>query len=272
MKQKKSVKLVVSDIDGTIIKKGEPFPQVVKQAVKVLEEKGIGFTFASGRLPYMITPYMEELGLSHMPVCACNGTLLYCGEKILEAHLMPIGLLRELIEEALNLDMTVLYAVDGKEYCARENDAVRRKRQERGSYHPIRPLTGEDWGQLAVNKVNILDDKKRADYLLPYEKKLESACHITHYGSFGLEIVAAGYGKEYGLVRLSQELKVPMDQILAIGDNENDDGMLTLAGIGAAVGNAEPKTKACADLVAEGQSGEGVAEIIYKVLERNRLL
>ena len=48
-----------------------------------------------------------------------------------------------------------------------------------------------------------------------------------------------------------------MEQVLAIGDNENDNEMLTQAGIGAAVGNAEAATKACADLTARKESGAG---------------
>ena len=56
-----------------------------------------------------------------------------------------------------------------------------------------------------------------------------------------------------------------MEQVLAIGDNENDNEMLTQAGIGAAVGNAEAATKACADLTARKESGAGAAEIIRRI-------
>lgn len=260
----RNVKLVVSDIDGTLIRRGERFPQAVKAVVRELQTRGISFTFASGRLPYMITPYMEELGLD-APVCACNGTLLYQGDRILERHPVQISLLRPLIGKALELDMTVLYAVDGVEYCIQENEATLRKARERGYYHEIRPLTESEWKRLAVDKVNILDEKGRIPLLASAQTELAGTCDITHYGDLGLEIVTAGFGKEYGITRLAELIGVPLDQVLAIGDNENDNAMLKLAGIGGAVGNGTPATKACADIVAKSEAGEGVAEIIRTI-------
>ncbi len=260
----KTIKLVVSDIDGTLIRRGEEFPQAVKDVVRELGKRGIGFTFASGRLPYMITPYMKEMELN-VPVCACNGTLLYQGDTVLERHPMKIWRLRPLLEKSLNLDMTVLYAANGVEYCLAENEAVRRKARERGYYHEIRPLSEEEWDTLDVDKVNILDEKKGTPHLAPMEQELQGFCDITHYGDQGLEIVAAGYGKEYGLTRLAEMMGVPLDQVLAIGDNENDNAMLRIAGIGGVVGNGTPDTKACGDIVAEAEAGEGTAEIIRRV-------
>ena len=58
-KRKKDIRLVVSDIDGTLIRRGEGFPKEVEQAAAELKKRGILFTFASGRLPYMITPFAE---------------------------------------------------------------------------------------------------------------------------------------------------------------------------------------------------------------------
>lgn len=259
-----TIKLVVSDIDGTLIRGREPLPQSVKMAVKELKKQGIAFTFATGRLPYMITPYMEELGLD-APVCACNGTLLYQGRRILEHHPLKLSLLRPLVLKARSLDMTVLYSVEGVEYCMWENESVLRKIRERGHYHEIRLLTQKEWETLPVDKVNILDEKQQTAQLASLESQLRDVCDITHYGDSGLELVAAGFGKAYGLTRLSELMKIPLNRVLAIGDNENDNGMLQLAGIGGVVGNAAPGTKAYGDLVAKEEAGEGAAELIRKV-------
>ena len=60
-KRKKDIRLVVSDIDGTLIRRGEGFPKEVEQAAAELKKRGILFTFASGRLPYMIPPCSSEI-------------------------------------------------------------------------------------------------------------------------------------------------------------------------------------------------------------------
>lgn len=263
-KRKKNIRLVVSDIDGTLIRRGEGFPKEVEQAAAELKKRGILFTFASGRLPYMITPFAESLGIE-IPVCACNGTLIYRKDEILENHPLRLLELRPLIETALLREMTVLYSLNGTEYCMRENEAVRRKQAERGSYHPIRPVREEEWESLWADKVNISDEQGRISNLLEWERPLADSCDITHYGSQGLEIVRAGFGKAYGVRRICADLCISMNQVLAIGDNENDNEMLAEAGIGAAVGNAEPATKACADLTAQKESGAGVAEVIRRI-------
>ena len=262
-KRKKDIRLVVSDIDGTLIRRGEGFPKEVEQAAAELKKRGILFTFASGRLPYMITPFAESLGIE-IPVCACNGTLIYRKDEILENHPLRLLELRPLIETALLREMTVLYSLNGTEYCMRENEAVRRKQAERGSYHPIRPVREEEWESLWADKVNISDEQGEISSLLEWEQPLEGSCEITHYGNQGLEIVRAGFGKIYGVRQICAGLGISM-QVLAIGDNENDNEMLTQAGIGAAVGNAEAATKACADLTARKESGAGAAEIIRRI-------
>lgn len=261
----KAIKLVVSDIDGTLIRRGEPFPQAVIRSVKRLKEKGIGFTFASGRLPYMINPYLEQLDLAGVPVCACNGTLLVRGEERLESHPLAAAGLRPLIEEACRMKMTVLYALEGVEYCVEENATTRKKALERGSYHEIRPIGEKEWEKLLVDKVNILDEEGRMPVLKPLEQSIGDICDITHYGKEGLEIVASGYGKEYGIKRLAEYMGISVDEILAVGDNENDIAMIRLAGVGAVVANGTDEAKACADLVSEKESGEGVAELIERI-------
>lgn len=258
------IRLVLSDIDGTLLRRGETLPQAFSETVEALSQKGIGFTFASGRLPYMIAPLAEKLNV-HAPVCACNGTCLYQGEKIIERHPFCPERLRPMAEAAMSLGMTVLYALDGVEYCMRETEASERKRQERGAYHPIRPLAEAEWETLRLDKLNILDEAERGALLLPYEDGLSGAFELTHYGRQGVEIVSAGYGKAYGLRRICERLSIPPCAVLAIGDNENDNEMLKLAGIGAAVGNAEPETKACADIVAEQEAAAGVLELIRKL-------
>lgn len=257
----KTIKLVVSDIDGTIMAGREPFPEMLAAAVKELAARGIGFTFASGRLPCRIDPYMAEMNVK-APVIACNGTLLYDGERIIKSHRFRIGLLRTMVKKALALEMTVLYAVNGTEYCVKETEAVKRKRRERGTYHEIREIREEEWENLLVDKVNIMDERERVGELEAEVIALREEVSTTHYGQQGLEIVKAGYSKATGLREIAAYLELELDEIMAVGDNENDNEFLRIAGIGVAVANAEPETKQCADYVTEAAGAAGVVEAI----------
>ena len=57
----------------------------------------------------------------------------------------------------------------------RENEAVRRKQAERGSYHPIRPVREEEWESLWADKVNISDEQGEISSLLEWEQPLEGS-------------------------------------------------------------------------------------------------
>ncbi|CUP01549.1 MULTISPECIES: HAD family hydrolase [Hungatella] len=257
------IKLVVSDIDGTIIEGREPFPEILTKAVKRLADCGIDFTFASGRLPCRIEPYMEMLGVK-APVIACNGTLLYDGKRVISSHRFRLGLLHPMIDKALERDMTVLYAVEGTEYCIQETEVVKRKRRERGAYHEIRKIQETEWESLLVDKVNIMDERERIGDLEDEVCVLRKEVSVTHYGQQGLEIVKAGYSKATGLREIAEYLGIELSEIMTVGDNENDNDFLRISGIGVAVANAEPETKKCADYVTAAAGAAGVVEAINR--------
>jgi hydroxymethylpyrimidine pyrophosphatase-like HAD family hydrolase len=55
--------------------------------------------------------------------------------------------------------------------------------------------------------------------------------------------------------------------VVGVGDAENDDALLRFCGVGAAVANALPKLKEAADIVLDRARGEGVAELIDRMLD-----
>ena len=75
----------------------------------------------------------------------------------------------------------------------------------------------------------------------------------------------AGVTKATGLVLALEDLQIPADQTVGVGDAENDQALLRACGLAAAVANALPSVKECADLVTVGESGEGVVELIDRI-------
>lgn len=261
------IKLVACDLDGTLLGKDEVLPEKAVAAIKQLEERGIPFTFATGRLPYMIDDYARQIGLTY-PVVSCNGSILYQGDDILAENAFLVKPLRQLIEAAVDMGMTVVYSIKGKEYVLFETAWVLEKRRKFNRYHDVHSFAEEEWGTVYVDKVNIVDEVRdgRVRELHPYSDPLEEQCTISHYGNVGMEIVAKGTTKATGLVQLSRRLNIPVQHMMAIGDSENDNAMLEMAGFGVAVGNAMESTKACADYICEGHGADGVIEAIRKFI------
>lgn len=79
-----------------------------------------------------------------------------------------------------------------------------------------------------------------------------------------LEIVPHGTSKGNGVKCLLHHLDVTANEIMAIGDGENDIDMLKLANLGVALSNGSEKTKAIADVIGLSNDEDGVADAIYR--------
>lgn len=80
-----------------------------------------------------------------------------------------------------------------------------------------------------------------------------------------LMVLPPGVDKASGLAAALPSLGVVMEEVVAIGDAENDEVMLRAAGYGVAVANALPSVRAAADLVTRGARGAGVEEIARRL-------
>jgi len=80
------------------------------------------------------------------------------------------------------------------------------------------------------------------------------------------EVNPAGVNKGASLARVASRLGIPMEQVMAIGDNGNDVPMLRAAGVGVAVGNATDEAKAAADVVTLSNEACGVAAAIRQIV------
>lgn len=256
----KKIKLITCDIDGTLMNTNRLLSEKFVEIVKDLKDLGVQFTFASGRLPYKIMPLVSQIN-SDLPFVACNGGCIFQNEKFLLKKMFSIRILREVINLSEILDDTILYSFDGIEYCLRETKESAIKRQKRGSYYPIRGIENEEWEKLKILKLNILSNKS-ISLLKNQLDAIKDEVEITYYGDFGVEIVPKGVNKLTGIKQIIEHMNVSLDEIIAIGDNENDLELLRNVGIGVAVQNATQEIKECSNFVTENCGEEGVIEFL----------
>ena len=79
-----------------------------------------------------------------------------------------------------------------------------------------------------------------------------------------LEFMPKGITKAYGIELLARDLGITIDEVMAIGDEENDLPMIRYAGLGVAMANAVPLIKEAADVVTDSNEADGVATVIEK--------
>lgn len=255
----KKIRMVLSDLDGTLL---SPDRSICDEAVSLVDElrrDGVLFSFITGRPPYAVRRFAERVGIQ-TPVVCCNGAVLEEGGKEFERYSFPLRPLQNLIEKSAAPGMTVLIYADGTEYALSLTDWVSERKRRGGNF----PLWDRSDFDRQVQKVTVMAEKNRKEFsdLLPEIQALEKDFSLFIYGDAGCEIVAAHIDKAFGLRKLCARFGIGEDEVLAIGDGPNDRSMLHIAGVGAAVYNADAETKSIADYCCEASYTEGVIEAV----------
>ena len=122
---------------------------------------------------------------------------------------------------------------------------------------------------LTVIKAMVMDDPQKVDRLqraLP--SKLADRDTILRSEDYCLEFINREASKEHGLTVLAKQLGIPQAAVMAIGNGENDIGMIQWAGTGVAMANSGAAVKTAADVVTIADNNhDGVAEAVASILK-----
>lgn len=264
-----NIRLVVTDLDGTLLGPDASISEEAVQTVAELAKSKIRFTFITGRPYYAVERFARQLMIT-APIITCNGAVLCDGEKVLYRRSFPLANLENLVRAAVPNGFTVLMFQRDTEYSFSETQWTR-KRKEAGRTMPIREIRTINWAVETADKLNIITEPGSAkfDSLKGFLDKIRDFYSVTVYGDRGCEIVAKDVNKAVALQNLCKLLEIRENEVLAIGDNENDNEMLAMAGVGAAVNNAVPSTKRFADYLCTLPFTEGAVEAIRVIALRD---
>ncbi len=268
-------KLVASDLDETLLDENHEIPQRVIDAVSRAAELGVRFAPATGRPFGSVDGVLKTLGLYGNPddyVISFNGGCLTRNSE--GTPLTTCSLTNETAEtiyqagrsygvcmHVYTLDVVYLY-----NYSDEERKYIEGRMNIVETFEESLEFLG---GEPVVKIVFMMRD---LDYLHRIEAEMAKAgttagLDVCYSGDRYLEFNAPGINKGAGLAALAERLGIPMDEVIAVGDNSNDVSMLKAAGMGCAVANATDEAKAAADYVCEADNNAGgVAEAIEKFI------
>lgn len=268
------IKMVVTDLDDTLL---SPEKEISPEAVRLigrLAQSGVRFTFITGRPAYAVERFAAKVKIT-APVVSCNGAVIYDLEtgKILSDIPMRTDAVEPLLESAVDKGLTVLVYAGGVEYALSETRWTR-VRKDAGRELPVTTVDDIKRSGKPVYKVNIMADGKEDEFasLTGQVRNLREQYCVALYGNSGCEIVDKSVNKKVGLERLCEVCGISMENVLAVGDNTNDQEMLRAAGIGAVVANGTEETKKYADYICKASYTAGVTEAIGKFTGRKPAL
>ena len=89
---------------------------------------------------------------------------------------------------------------------------------------------------------------------------------VVQTAAFYLEVIPRAINKGQGILDICRALQMQPEEVVAFGDAENDIPMLRAAGVGVAMGNADPAVKAAADMVTLSNNEDGIAFALDQLL------
>lgn len=264
--------MVVTDIDGTLLdEQGEVTPRA-RAVLKELERRGVPVVLCTGRGPISTEPLYRALGL-RTPAITHNGALTYQPgrpEPILH-HPIPGPVALQLVDciRAVSPETNIGVSVLDRWYVDRIDERIA-ARLAAGSL-PAAPVTGDVKLAIAAEADGIStlyyrgDERmRRAVQAQLAARGLDGEVAATSSGFALVEYLAAGVSKGAAVRALAAAMGIPREQVVALGDMETDIPLLQAAGLGIAMGNADPAVKGAAAVVAGPNSADGWAAAIER--------
>ena len=270
------IKLLCIDMDGTLLSTNKEISERNLENIKAASEKGVKIVVCTGRVFSSANFYSELIGVK-APVIASNGA--YIREKdrddVIYKGLLGIGNCKKVLSICKKYGLYVHFntsntifteeIIYSSKYYLKLNETL-----PEGSKIGIQLV--EDWEKIfKLNKDEILkcivqdvdDDKIQA---AKTELQKIETMEVVSSCEKNFEVMNKGVSKGNAVQILAKYYGMIREEVMCIGDNENDISMIKFAGVGVAMGNGTELVKENADFVTDTNDNDGVAKVIQKFI------
>ena len=261
------IRLLVSDVDGTLVRHDKSVGDATVEAAHKLVAAGGAMTLISARPPSGILPLARKLGLVH-PIGAFNGgTIVEIDGTVVEAHHIDAEASREAIAIIQQAGVLVWAFVDGGWYADHpDNSHYGRERLSAMIDETI--VDSFDGFHGRIDKIVAVTDDP--DEMAGVESALQAAlgkrANVACSQAYYCDVTHPLANKGDGIVFLSDAIGIPLAETAAIGDMPNDIPMLLRAALPIAMGQAKDAVKAVAKQVSGTNNEDGVATAIERFI------
>lgn len=263
----KDIKGIILDVDGVIVGEkigfNSPNPHIdVINKLREIRNKGISISLCTAKPHFSIGKIIKDAGLNNYHIADGGSVIINpIDNTIVKKHVMDKDKVKDILEMYMaNNVYTEFYTVDN--YFIQENQKcdITPKHIHILQDNPVtlKDITNESIKYDVTKIMPIALDEKDQNRVTELFEKMNTGLTLS-WGihpvanplKFGI-ITAPGISKKQGAIEIANNMRVPLENILAVGDSTSDWQFIELCGYGAAMGNASEKLK---ELVQTKQEG-----------------
>jgi Cof subfamily protein (haloacid dehalogenase superfamily) len=264
----KPVRLVIADVDGTLVTQEKILTQRAIQSVMALRAAGIKFAVTSGRPPRGMAMLIDPLKIDQ-PLAAFNGGVLTQPDltTIVHENFLPRRMVEKVIKIILDHQLDV-WLYTGREWYVRDVNAPHVAREQwTVKFAPTVVPNFDGHLENVAKVVGVSDDLAAVQRC---EKDAQDACgnqaSAARSQPYYLDVTHPNANKGEVVLTMSKFLNIPIEQIATIGDMPNDVLMFRKSGVSIAMGNASPEVQKSATYVTSSNEQEGFATAMEKFI------
>lgn len=259
--------MLALDIDGTLTNSDKLISPETKAAIREIQDRGVTIVLASGRPTPGCKRLVEELSLETRGgyLLSYNGARITdCRTgKIVFQQTLPPNIVPGLYAYALENNLGMMTYENNAVLAGTPTDAYM-ELEARINGLPI--LRHDNFLQNVPEFVNKCLMTADAEILAVHENalsgKYKDILSIYRSEPFFLEIMPSGIDKAHSLSVLLDKTGINRSELVCCGDGYNDISMLSFAGLGVAMHNAQPAVKLAADYITESNDDDGIVRVI----------
>ena len=262
------IKLIASDIDGTLVPDGtSEIDKRIFDVIRRLKEHGITFVGASGRqfasMARLFAPVSEDIYY-----ITEGGTVVRNTKKVYDKHVIDRNLLFQMVADVKKLkNCDIMLSGLDTAYCEDKSEMFYWMRD---SYRFNIEVVGDFETHIKEDIVKLsIYHKDNAEAIVNewFTDKWKSHFKIASAGIMWMDVTGLNADKGSSLKSLQKQLGITREETMAFGDNLNDLGLLAAAEESYAIGSARDEVKAAAKHIAPPLKENGETEVLLKLLE-----
>lgn len=266
------IKLIASDMDGTLLNSNKELTDRTKNAICSLLKKGVRFVAASGRQHFNLFEVFDKAGLCDgVSFLAENGAILFDGKEKIFVDSIDPNFVREVVETVRGID-GVYPLLDGVK-AAYYEDCNEALSYQANHYFAQRQKLTDVLSCLeydSVCKIALFDESGAENGIYKAMQKFSDRVQVLLSGPEWVDLINYGVSKGEALNFLCKRYGIKRNEVMAFGDYLNDMEMLQSCDYSFAMKNAHPKLAEVARYRAESNDDDGVAQVLERLLETGK--